>query len=161
MQTTWRLGLALVLLILVLASGVHYDAREERHRTQPTADQVVADYDRHVGDTTLLFGTVETIDRGDGTATIGVEASTSIQIQVQGFDADVSRGGTVQVYGTLRPDRKMEADSIVVVNQDPASRYYKYAVSALGALVILAVFFRHWRIDWSNVGFVPRGEDDG
>jgi hypothetical protein len=161
MQTTWRLGLALVLLILVLASGVHYDAREERHRTQPTADQVVADYDRHVGEKTLLFGTVETIDGGDGTATIRVEASTSIQIQVRGFDADVSRGGTVQVYGTLRPDQEMEADRIIVVNQDPASRYYKYAVSAVGALVILAVFFRDWRIDWSNGGFVPRGEDDG
>jgi len=151
----------LAIVVLVLASGVHYDAREEYHREQPTDDQLLENYDRHVGERTLLFGTVESVDADRETATIRVEASRIVRLQVDGFDADVSPGGSVQVYGTLRPGHRIEAETVVVVNRTPGARYYKYGASVVGALAILAIFFRDWRIDWSNLAFVPRGEDDG
>ena len=160
-RSGWRFLAISILTVLVLASGVHYDAMEERHRTQPTTDEVLTAYDRHVGEETLLFGTVESVDADAETATIRVEGPDPTTMQVRDFDADVSRGGTVQVYGRLRSGHRIDAETVVVVNPDPAARYYKYGVSALGALAILAAFSRDWRIDWSALAFAPRGEDDG
>jgi hypothetical protein len=161
MTVRHRGTILLAIVLLVLASGVHYDAREEHHREGPTDDQLLSNYDGHVGERTLLFGTVESVDADRETATIRVGGSRIVRLQVNEFDADVSTGGSVQVYGTIRPNRAVDADTVVVVNRTPGALYYKYAVSAVGALGILAAFFRDWRIDWSNPAFVPRGEDDG
>lgn len=156
-----RLGLFALVLALVLAGGVHYDAREEHHRVQPTTDEVLTEYDRHVGERTLLFGTVEDVDPDAKTATVRVDDADPTTMHVRGFEADALRGGSVQVYGTLRPDRVIDAETVVVVNRDPGAQYYKYAASAVGALGILVSFFRDWRIDWSALAFAPRGDDDG
>ena len=158
----WHRGaIVLVVLLLVVGAGIHHDAREESHRSQPTDDELVANYERHVGERTLLFGTVEGVDASGETATIRVEGPEPLRMQVRGFDADVVPGGAVQIYGTLRPGHAIEAENVVVVNRSPGARYYKYAASAVGAFVILVAFFRDWGIDRSTLAFVPRGEDDG
>lgn len=161
MRTRWRLGLIVLAIALILVSGVHYDAREEHHRTQPTTDEVLTEYDRHVGERTLLFGTVEAVDSVAGTATIRVDGAEPATLQVRGFEGAVDRGGTVQVYGTLRAGHRIDADEVVVVERGPGASTYKYGVSAVGALAILVVFFRNWRIDVRRLQFVPRGGDDG
>jgi len=161
MRTRWRVGLIVLLVGVILVSGVHYDIREEHYREQPTTDEILTEYDRHVGERTLLFGTVKTVDADAETATIRVEGPDPTRMQVRDFDADVSRGGTVQIHGRLRSGHRIDAETVVVINPDPAVRFYKYGASAVGALAILAAFFRDWRIGWSARGFVPRGEDDG
>lgn len=147
----------MVLLGAVVALGAYYDANDERHWPYPTEEQLDADYDRYVGERALLFGTVERIDDDAGTATITVEHSTgSFELVVRGVEADVRPAGVIQVYGTLEPDGRVTAERVVVVNPAGASKLYKYAVSTVGALLVLALFFQYWRIDRATLSFEGR-----
>ena len=161
MGIRWRPGLIVLLVGVVLVSGVHYDIREEHYREQPTTDEILTEYDRHVDERTLLFGTVEAVDSEAETATIRVDDTEPTTIQVRELEADVDRGGTVQIYGMLRSGHRIDADEVVVVDRGTGVAVYKYGISAVGALVILAGFFRDWRFDPSRLAFVPRSEDDG
>ncbi|NHN48701.1 hypothetical protein G9464_14015 [Halostella sp. JP-L12] len=151
--------LALVLLGAVFGLCVHYDATEERRWASPTAEQVAADYEGQVGETALLFGTVESVDRDAGTATIRVEHDDGeFAMVLVGFDADAAPGGVVQAYGTLEPDRRMSVRETVVVNESGGAELYKFVVSILGAALVLVLFFRHWRIDLDSPGFEVRDD---
>lgn len=151
-----HLLLALLLVGLAVAGGVHYDAAHDRHWPYPTDDQLYADYPAHVGEETLLFGTVRSV-AANGTATVEFEADDgSFVLQVRGVDAAVEPGGVVQVYGTLRGGHRMTATEVVVVERHPGERLYKFGISGVGALVALTAFFRYWRIDVATLTFEPR-----
>lgn len=152
-----HLLLAVGLVALALAGGVHYDAAERRHWPYPTEAQVHADYDAHVGEEALLFGTVRSVDPDAGTAVVVVDAGRkALVLDVRAIDTPIETGGVVQIYGTLADDRTVVAESVVVVERDPGQRLYKFAVSALGAGLALAAFFRDWRIEVSTMTFEPR-----
>lgn len=152
-----HLLVALVLLGVAVGAGVHYDATEERHWPYPTADQLSEEYSSHVGEEALLWGTVRSIDPDARTATIEVEADAgTFTMQGESVEADVEPGGVVQVYGLLRRDHVITAESVVVVERSPAERSFKYGISAAGALLALAAFFRYWRFDRTTMTFEPR-----
>lgn len=143
-----RVAVAGVLVAGVLLAGVYYDAAEDRHDPYPEEERLATDYLSHVGQQALLFGTVERVDADRETATITVESDEGpFRLTVRAFDARVEPGGTVQVYGELRPDRTVAAERVVVVNPTGGSAAVKYAVSAVGAALVVAVFLRHWRVD--------------
>jgi preprotein translocase subunit SecF len=71
-------------------------------------------------------------------------------------ERSVQPGGAVQVYGTVEPDRHLAADRVVVVNPAGSSMLFKYGVSLVGALLVVVLFFRHWRFDTDGVGFEVR-----
>lgn len=152
-----HLLVALALLSVAVASGVHYDAVYDQEWPYPTEDELHADYDEYVGEQVLLFGDVESIDRTADRATIEVEADNGpFTVTVEGIDADVEPGGVVQVYGTVQPGQTVAASNIVVVEASRGNRLYKFAVSGVGAVLVLAAFFRYWRIDWAALTFEPR-----
>jgi len=158
-HTAVRVTVAVLLVVVVAGSGVHYAAAEPTHWPYPTDDELTESYESAVGEQTLLFGEVQSIETAENTATITVEHTTGeFDMRVTNLDATVDPGGTIQVYGTLEPDHTIDADSVVVVNPAGSSTTYKYAVSAVGALLTLVVFFREWRIDREERGFVPRGD---
>ena len=137
--------------------AVHYDAAYDDHWPYPTEDNLAESYDTHVGEQTLLFGTVETLDEGADTVHVRVEHSGgSFTMTVENMDADVSEGGVVQVLATLRPGQELQADAVAVVNPAGSSNLYKYAVSLLGALLVLVLFFRHWRINIERLSIEAR-----
>lgn len=154
-----------VLLGLVFGMGLHAGMdrpQSEQHWPYPDGDDIATDYDRFVGSETLLWGTVQSIDRVDGTATIRLGTTAGpLELSVPNFDADVEPGGAVQIYGTLRPEHTIEATNVVVVNPVGASTTLKYAVSAVGAVLVLVLFFRRWRPDTTQWAFVPREDSDG
>ena len=153
-----RVLLVVALVGLVFAMGVHYDSTDEEHWPYPDADQLAAGYDQHVGERALVFGTVESVSTG--TARLSVEHATgSFPLTVQTFDADVEPGGVVQVLGQLASDRTMTAEAVAVVNPSGASLVYKYGTSLVGAALVLAVFFRHWRVDRGSLSLEVR--EDG
>lgn len=165
MRPLARLVVLFALVAVVVGLGVHYESADERHSPYPTTTELAEDYDAHVGADALVFGTVRDQSvRGNATppnqATIEVESDEGpFEMTVHGFDADVRRGGTVQVYGVLEPDRTMDARNVVVVNPAGSSNLYKYAISAVGAALVLVVFFREWRFDTDSLAFEVR--DDG
>ncbi|MEF8883259.1 MAG: hypothetical protein V5A34_12135, partial [Halapricum sp.] len=61
--------------------------------------------------------------------------------------AGVQPGGVVQVYGILWPERVIQPERTEVVNASGGSSTYKYGVSAVGALLVVILFFRYWTID--------------
>jgi hypothetical protein len=153
-----RVLLAVALVGLVFAMGVHYDSAEEEHWPYPDADRLAAEYDRYVGERALLFGTVESVS--DGTARLSVEHATgSFPLTVRAFDADAEPGGVVQVLGQLESDRAMTAEAVAVVNPSGSSLVYKYGTSLVGAALVLVVFFRYWRVDWESLSLEVR--EDG
>jgi hypothetical protein len=147
-----RVLVAVLLLGAVAGMAVHYDAAYDDRWPYPTSDGLAESYDAHVGERALLFGTVESLDEGAETARVRVEHSGgSFTMTVQNMDADVGEGGVVQVLGTLRPGQELQADAVAVVNAAGSSNLYKYAVSLLGALLVLVLFFRYWRINFQRL----------
>lgn len=154
-----RGALVVVLLLAVGGLCVTYDVAEDAWSPYPSEAELDADYDRHVGETTLVFGTVERVDRDSKTARVRVEHEDgSFTLTLREFDAAVERGGIVQAYGTLEPDRTMRVSETVVVNRSGGSELYKYAVSLVGAALILLLFFRRWRVSFDPPGFETRGD---
>lgn len=137
--------------------GVHYDSIEDRHWPYPDSDALATDYDRHIGEKTVLFGSVQAVDRSSNTARMSVEHDEGrVQMTVRDFDVAVRTGGVVQVLGTLEQDQTIRADRVAVVNPSGLSELYKYAVSLVGAALVLVVFFRHWRVNTAEYSFEAR-----
>jgi len=152
-----RIAVVALAVAAVFGMGVYYGSVERQHWPYPHEDELATNYGDYTGERALLFGTVESVDRAEGVARITVDADPEpYTMTVERFDAPVEPGGAVQVLGTLRSDRSMTAERTVVVNPDGRSAPYKYLVSAVGALVVLAVFFRRWRVDGESLAFAPR-----
>ncbi|MBX0325399.1 hypothetical protein EGH21_20440 [Halomicroarcula sp. F13] len=148
MKVRYRAVVALLLLSVLGASFVHYEATEDQRWPYPDADELAADYDTYVGKQAFLFGEVTAVDADGAAFTIKVEATGEIiTLSVNGSDADVERGGTVQVYGTLEPDRTVDAQVVRVVNASTGALLYKYGASLVGVLLFLVLFARYWRVD--------------
>lgn len=159
MHVVARIAVVGLLFVTVVGMGAYYESVEDRHWPYPSTDHLVTSYGDHVGDQTFLFGTVERVDREDRRARIVADSDHGeFAMTVDRFGADVEPGGIVQVYGTLEPDRRMTADEVVVVNPGARSNHYKYAVSLLGALLVVVAFFRHWRIDPDALTLQPRND---
>lgn len=157
MRLRRRLLLLGVLCCLLFGLGVHYGAVEDERSPYPTTDELDADYGAYVGTETLVFGDVVAVDEAADRATIEVSTETgSFELTVAGFENAVQPGGTVQVYGVLRADRTVEATNVAVVNPAGSSNAYKYAVSAVGAVLVLVLFFSSWRFDAEDAGFEVR-----
>jgi hypothetical protein len=158
-HTAGRVLVAVLLVAVVAGAGVHYDIAEPTQWPYPTGNELADTYEPAVDEQTLLLGEVQSIDNDDNTAIVTVEHDTgTFDMRVTNFDVTVTPGATIQVYGTLQPDYTIGAQSVVIVNPAGSSTTYKYAVSVVGALLVLAVFFRRWRFDTETRGFVPRGE---
>jgi hypothetical protein len=157
MRLRTRLFVAVLLLGLVFAMGVHYGATAGEHWPYPSSDALAEDYDRHVGEQAFLFGTVESVSAG--TARLSVESTTgSFPLTVQNFDANVDPGGVMQVLGTLQPDHAMRAEAVRVVNPAGSSTLYKYVTSLVGALLVVVAFFRYWQTDWATLSIEVRAD---
>lgn len=154
MRLAVRLAVTVLAVGLVFGMGVHYDVADDSHWPYPDADDLAEDYDAHVGERTLLFGTVKSVDASADRATIRVEHTTgAFTLTVTGFEAEVDFGGTVQVLGRLAPDNSLAAERVVVVNPSGGAELLKFGLSGLGALFVLLAFFRHWRIERESLAF--------
>lgn len=150
-----RIVVIVILLGGLVGLGAYYDASYEAHWPYPTSEEIDEDYDQHVGEHALIFGTV--ISDEGGVAQIRVfHESGSFVMTVQGTPIEAQPGGFVQVYGTLAAGNTITADRVVVVNRDASSSTYKYSVSLIGALLVLVVFFRYWRIDTRSLSIEER-----
>ncbi|MDS0282298.1 hypothetical protein [Haloarcula onubensis] len=146
-MTQWQRAV-IALLVLSALGGlfVHEDATSEARTPYPEPHELAADYDSYVGEEILVFGRVSAVD---GSAVV-VEAESegvTIELRVTGASVGVETGGVLQVYGELGPDREMAAQRVVVVNDSGGAEWYKYGVSAVGALGFLVAFLWQWRLD--------------
>ena len=116
------------------------------HWPYANSDDVVTEYDSHIDDDVFLFGTVKSVTGDTVRFTIESDGKTR-ELRVQESGVAVTKGGVVQVVGTLRPNGLVAAEIVAVVNPAGASKLYKYAVSLVGAALVLVMFFRHWTVN--------------
>lgn len=152
--------LAFALILGVLAGlCLHYGATASAHDPYPETGDLATDYDAHVGEEALVFGEVAAVDDGANSASIRVDSADGpFELTVRDFTTAIESGGLVQVHGTLRPDRTIEPDTVEVVNPSGSSDLYKYAVSAVGAVLVLVVFLRRWRLNTDSHAFEVRSD---
>lgn len=157
MRPVVRVLLIGVLLVSVAALGVHYQTAGPTF-PYPGPTAVATDYDDHVGSEVFFFGTVESVDPEASSARVAVGyAGGTLELGVSDYDArNVRPGGTVQIYGTLLPGHQVDARNVVAVNPTATTDRTKYLLSGVGALLVVVVFFRHWRVDTDEPGFVRR-----
>jgi hypothetical protein len=141
---------------IVVGMGVYYSTAEADHWPYPGTDDLAVDYDEYVGEETFISGSVRTHDDA-GTMLLKVNSDYGpFEMVVTGAEETTVPGGIVQVYGTLRPNRTITASNVVVVNESAGSEWYKYAVSVVGAVLVLVAFFRRWRFAAEALGFEVR-----
>jgi hypothetical protein len=154
----WVRAVLAVGLVAVLCLGfVDYAATAPTASPYPESEALATDYDAHVGEEALLFGTVQAVENGTLVIEIGSEAGP-VTMTVPGADVAVEPGGFVQVYGTLASDHTITPERTVVVNADGGSGVYKYVVSAVGGLVVLGLFGRYWTVDTDAWALEVRGD---
>ncbi|MEF8851026.1 MAG: hypothetical protein V5A44_12445 [Haloarculaceae archaeon] len=168
-----RLVLGCVLLAVLFGLAVHYGANVDAHERYPDNEDVATAHEDYVGQTVRISGTVrattanasgderpDASGEANGTMTIVLRQFESFgALTVRGADRTAPPGGTVQVIGTLEPDRRVTAERVLPVNARSWSEPYKYAVSVVGAVLVLVAFFREWRVDVEALAFEVR--DDG
>jgi hypothetical protein len=144
---------ALALLLGVLAALVAWygaTAADAALSRFPGEDQIAVGYETWVGTRVQVGGTVVETDpvvvAAEYTAWVGDGYERGVaRFTVRGLSHPVAPGEHLQVFGTARPGRTIEASNGVVV---PASNYpYMYAVSFLAGCWVLARLIRGWRID--------------
>ena len=170
-----RLLLGFVLVAALSGLFVHYGASADSHQRYPSNGEIATAYEDHVGETVQITGVVRSPTAngsGEGSDTAngsdGTNATMTIVLRgfgsfgtltVRGADRTAASGGTVQVIGTLETDRTVTAERVLPVNPHSWSEPYKYAVSVVGAVLILVAFFHEWRVDTGSLAFEVR--EDG
>lgn len=158
MNRLHRVVIIVFLLVALFGTGVYADATGDERWPYPPMESLDENYDRHVGQGILLFGTVTQV--GDTTAVIEVEHDDgTFSMAVTNFAVAVQPGGVVQVYGTVGEDYTIDAQRVVVVNPAALSAVFEYGISAVAGGLFLLVFFRHWRVNLRALRL--EGRDDG
>jgi hypothetical protein len=126
----------------------------------PSEDDIAPDPGSYIGQQVHLSGQVVETDPVVITTDYayyadGERVEGALDLTVRNVDTAVSRGDTLQVFGTLGPEQTIQAQNVVVV---PAVNYaYMYTVSALAGLWVLARLVAGWRVDWPT-GALERRE---
>jgi hypothetical protein len=155
----WKIAIATLLFVTLIVSGIHYDSASDAYYPYPDNHELKNAPASHVGSDVFVFGVVEQRNVAGSTADIRVDSSAGeFTIQVTDFapEGSVESGGIVQVYGTFQGEYRIDAQNVRVINPNGNSNLYKYAVSVLGAGLILVLFFRYWRVDIRKLAIEAR-----
>ena len=150
MRLLRRLLLALLLVTALGILTVDYAANADTHSEYPSQDQLTESYTEYHGDRVVVWLTVTAVDEGQFTA-------GDWTVEVTPVPDSLDAGDTVAVAGTARPDRRLEADSLSVI--DATNRRYLYGVSAIALLASGLFVCIRWRFDPEERALVPRGTD--
>jgi len=149
-----------VLAVLLFWFGIPTSPNPEQGRF-PTADDVAADGDIYVGQHVQVTGTVVRTDPvavdADYEYWTGRRYRTgTLEFTVTELTTMVRPGQTLQVYGSLRDGRTIEATSSSV--RPVVNRQFMYGVSALAGVWVLARLVNGWTVDRDEFAFEPRLE---
>ena len=145
-----RLVALLVLGVVAGALVVGFGAAFNGTDAYPDADAIDAEYASHAGETVHLWGEVTAVDGG---TVVRVGDTLSLRVSDPQPEA-VAVGDGVQVYGTLRSDRRFDTAAYHV--QTPDEVRNMYLVSIVGIVLAAGAFLRRWRVDTDRWAFVPQ-----
>lgn len=140
------------LAVLALAGMVtHYPRAADGHTPYTQDAELAADYDAHLGEKTYFWAEVTAV----GSDRIRVDNyAIDVWVHVEDPPPGLEPGDTVQVAGTVRPDRRIDASRVVASSR--VNRRYMFAVSGLAALLVAGLSLCHWRVDLRTLTVRPR-----
>jgi hypothetical protein len=152
--------LLVVVCCLVTAGwlAVDYAAQADERGTYPSDRALAADFAAHDGERVFVWVEVTAVTADGVSGTFGPE-DTAVTVTDIDAGTDVDVGDELQVYGTARPDHRIDADRVVVSHGE--NRAYMFAASALAVLWTLGFLLLHWRPDRARVVLTPRTGDGG
>ncbi|CAJ53596.1 hypothetical protein [Haloquadratum walsbyi] len=107
-------------------------------------------YESHVGETVYdLNGIVVSTDPVE----ISV-AGDRLRLTVRDLNMAVDSGDKIRIFGTVKPDRVIEAENVIVAGQSP-SQLRTYLISFIAGLWALFRIIRDFDIDWGELALVP------
>lgn len=157
MKGVYRSGL-LVTLVVVLAWSLvafgpvnHTPGNSIRERDTTAA---ITDPGAHIGEKVVVSGRVV------GTNPVRVRASASgvEELTLTGVDGTrLSTGDQLYSFGTLTGAETVEVERVNVVK--PWETRYVYVASSFGVLIVCVRLVRDWRLELSELAFIPKNED--
>jgi hypothetical protein len=148
-----RLSILLALCVLLGALVVGFGIAFNGSAAYPSSEEIADEYAAHVGDDVHLWG--EVVGTENGLVVLEIQALSLVVTAPPPHAVDV--GDSVQVYGTLTADRRLE--TIAYHRQSTESLTRMYAVSVVGLALAAGAFLRRWRVDTETWQFVPREGD--
>ncbi|WP_435360851.1 hypothetical protein [Haloarchaeobius sp. DFWS5] len=149
-----RLCLILCCLGVVGCAMVDYAGNERAQSAYPTDGELESSFESSHGEQVHLWVDVVAANESGFTGLYGDYGL----VRVTERPAAVAVGDTVQVYGTARPDDRIDPDRIVVSNQRGVT--YMLVISALAVVLTLTLTVSRWQFQPRKLRFVPRGGDD-
>jgi len=150
MSVLRRLLLAFLLVAAIGGLTVDYAADAGGNTAYPSQAELTESYTEYHDERVVVWLTVTAV--GDGQFSAG-----DWTVEATPVPDSLDAGDTVEVAGTARPERRLEADSISVV--DATNRRYMYGVSALALLASGLFVLARWRLDVRELALVPRGTE--
>lgn len=147
----WVRGFGVFVLLCALGGLFVGAGAFEATPFYPDNEALVDEYDDHVGEKAAIDGAVVSTDP------LVIEVGTdldSIEITVSGVEETATPGDRVVLFGTVEPDRTIEAHNVIV--REPWEIQYLYAISLGGGFWVLGRFINGWRFDRNAMAFVPR-----
>ena len=149
-----RAIIALSLLLILFLLCAYYQTNHEYHREYPSLKDIVANYEKYIGETISISGevvgvhstTFQLLEREDGENTIFVVLPKS--------NVDVDIGDKVEVLGTLGPDYQISAEKMIVSKR--WKHEFVYVRSFIALIFLVFVFMRNWKFDLMHIEFVRR-----
>ncbi|MFB6297462.1 MAG: hypothetical protein ABEH56_02960 [Salinirussus sp.] len=144
-----RVAVAVVLCFALAGLAFGFGLQFAGSGAYPDYAALDANYGAHVGERVHVWGTV--VAAGDRV----VVAAGPLRLAVsEPPPAAVETGDTIQVFGRLRPDRRMTTVAYHAV--PPTRTAYMYGASVVGIAVAAGAFLRRWRPDADELWFAPR-----
>lgn len=146
-------GARWLILVLVVSSLtgmlIHYDTvRVDQFPYTPTKD-LQTDYDAHVGEMTYFWARVTEVEQDR----FRVD-NFAVDLWVTGPTDGLSPGDTVQVYGTIEAEHRIESRRVIVSPR--INRFIMFAISALAAGLVGLYTLRYWRFDTETLSLRER-----
>ena len=150
-----RAIIALSLLLILFLLCAYHQTNHEYHREYPSLKDIVANYEKYIGETISISGevvgvhsaTFQLLEREDGENTIFVVLPNS--------NIDVGVGDKVEVLGTLGPDYQISAEKMIVSKR--WKHEFAYIRSFIALIFLIFVFMRNWKFNIKRMEFVRSG----
>jgi len=150
-----RAIIALSLLLILFLLCAYHQTNHEYHREYPSLKDIVANYEKYIGETASISGevvgvhsaTFQLLEREDGENTIFVVLPNS--------NVDVDIGDKVEVLGTLGPDYQISAEKMIVSKR--WKHEFVYVRSFIALILLIFVFMRNWKFNIKRMEFVRSG----
>jgi len=150
-----RAIIALSLLLILFLLCAYHQTNHEYHREYPSLKDIVANYEKYIGETASISGevvgvhsaTFQLLEREDGENTIFVVLPNS--------NIDVGVGDKVEVLGTLGPDYQISAEKMIVSKR--WKHEFVYIRSFIALIFLIFVFMRNWKFNIKRMEFVRSG----